>query len=110
MGRLLTKITAIIVSVALMLGMVQTVGWFAIGDVTDVLAATTAITSMDYYSSKDGPTITKSGVGEVSYGFVMPKFNGKEVTNFLFQVWKATCRYILSRNRAQTENGKRLKT
>lgn len=77
MGRLLTKITAIIVSVALMLGMVQTVGWFAIGDVTDVLAATTAITSMDYYSSKDGPTITKSGVGEVSYGFVMPKFNGK---------------------------------
>ena len=32
---------------------------------------------MDYYSTNDGPTITHSGVGTVSYGFVMPKFNGK---------------------------------
>lgn len=34
------------------------------------------IHSMDYFSANDGPVITKSGVGEASYGFVMPVFNG----------------------------------
>lgn len=40
-------------------------------------AVTTAITSMDYYDAANGATQTKSGVEAVSYGFVMPKFNGK---------------------------------
>lgn len=43
-------------------------------------AGTTTITSMDYFSASDGPVITKSGVGQASYGFVMPKFNGGSAT------------------------------
>ncbi len=41
-----------------------------------VYAAETVITSMAYYSPNDGPVITNSGVGQASYGFVMPIFNG----------------------------------
>lgn len=33
------------------------------------------VTSMDYYSEKDGPILSQSGVGQASYGFVMPIFN-----------------------------------
>jgi beta-glucanase (GH16 family) len=36
----------------------------------------TTVTSMAYFSAADGPVITKSGVGQASYGFVMPIFNG----------------------------------
>ncbi|MEC0331762.1 glycoside hydrolase family 16 protein [Paenibacillus macerans] len=43
-------------------------------------AGTATITSMDYFSASDGPVITKSGVGQASYGFVMPKFNGGSAT------------------------------
>jgi beta-glucanase (GH16 family) len=43
-------------------------------------AAETVITSMSYYSSSDGPVITKSGVGQASFGFVMPLFNGGTAT------------------------------
>ena len=32
------------------------------------------------FFSADGPVITKSGVGEASYGFVMPLFNGGSAT------------------------------
>ncbi|WP_150272787.1 family 16 glycosylhydrolase [Paenibacillus tepidiphilus] len=39
-------------------------------------AAGTTVTSMAYFSAADGPVITKSGVGQASYGFVMPVFNG----------------------------------
>ncbi|MBY0203208.1 glycoside hydrolase family 16 protein [Paenibacillus cucumis Kampfer et al. 2016] len=39
-------------------------------------AAGKTITSMEYFSSADGPVISKSGVGKASFGFVMPKFNG----------------------------------
>lgn len=39
-------------------------------------AAENVITSMAYYSPNDGPVLSKSGVGEQSYGFVMPIFNG----------------------------------
>lgn len=45
-----------------------------------VQAAAATITSMDYYSPADGPVITKSGVGQASYGFVMPVFNGGSTT------------------------------
>lgn len=41
-----------------------------------VQAASTTVTSMSYFSAADGPVITKSGVGQASYGFVMPVFNG----------------------------------
>lgn len=50
-----------------------------LGKSTQVQAATT-ITSMSYYSAADGPVITKSGVGQASYGFVMPIFNGGGAT------------------------------
>ncbi|GIO35525.1 hypothetical protein J41TS12_03860 [Paenibacillus antibioticophila] len=38
------------------------------------------ITSMAYFSAADGPVISKSGVGQASYGFVMPIFNGGAAT------------------------------
>lgn len=40
----------------------------------------TTITSMTYFSAADGPVISKSGVGQASYGFVMPIFNGGAAT------------------------------
>ncbi|GLX69802.1 family 16 glycosylhydrolase [Paenibacillus glycanilyticus] len=43
-------------------------------------AAGTSVTSMTYFSSNDGPVISKSGVGSASYGFVMPVFNGGAAT------------------------------
>ncbi|QKS48610.1 family 16 glycosylhydrolase (plasmid) [Paenibacillus cellulosilyticus] len=43
-------------------------------------AAGTTVTSMAYYSANDGPVISKSGVGQASYGFVMPVFNGGAAT------------------------------
>jgi beta-glucanase (GH16 family) len=42
--------------------------------------AATGITSMSYFSAVDGPVISKSGVGQASYGFVMPIFNGGAAT------------------------------
>ncbi|WP_313134476.1 family 16 glycosylhydrolase [Anaerocolumna sp.] len=42
--------------------------------------AATGITSMSYFSATDGPVISKSGVGQASYGFVMPIFNGGAAT------------------------------
>jgi len=46
------------------------------GPASRVQAAGTTITSMAYFSAADGPVISKSGVGQASYGFVMPIFNG----------------------------------
>jgi len=43
-------------------------------------AAGTTVTSMTYFSAADGPVISKSGVGQASYGFVMPIFNGGSAT------------------------------
>jgi len=45
-----------------------------------VEAADFTVTSMDYFSAADGPVISKSGVGQASYGFVMPIFNGGAAT------------------------------
>lgn len=42
--------------------------------------AGTTISSMAYFSAADGPVIAKSGVGQASYGFVMPIFNGGAAT------------------------------
>ncbi|SDX45184.1 glycoside hydrolase family 16 protein [Paenibacillus sp. PDC88] len=56
---------------------------FSLLPATNVHAAEEAapsITSMTYFSAADGPVITNSGVGQASYGFVMPVFNGGAVT------------------------------
>lgn len=45
-----------------------------------VQAAATTVSSMAYFSAADGPVISKSGVGQASYGFVMPIFNGGGAT------------------------------
>lgn len=42
--------------------------------------AGTTVSSMSYFSPADGPVISKSGVGQASYGFVMPIFNGGSAT------------------------------
>ncbi len=39
-------------------------------------APAAAITSMAYFSPNDGPVLNVSGVGEASFGFVAPVFNG----------------------------------
>jgi len=51
-----------------------------LGSSTPVQAAEKTITSMSYFSAADGPVISKSGVGQASYGFVMPIFNGGGAT------------------------------
>lgn len=71
------RFMSVVLAIALVLTTIGTTGLFIAKDVTDVSAAATVVTSMDYFSANDGPTITHSGVGTVSYGFVMPKFNGK---------------------------------
>jgi len=45
-----------------------------------IQAAGTTVSSMAYFSAADGPVISKSGVGQASYGFVMPIFNGGSAT------------------------------
>lgn len=45
-----------------------------------VQANASTVTSMAYFSPNDGPVISKSGVGQASYGFVMPIFNGGAAT------------------------------
>lgn len=72
-----SKITAIIVAVAVMLSTMGMDGWFSIRSTTEVAAATTAITSMEVYDSANGPIVKRESVGVASFGFVMPKFNGK---------------------------------
>lgn len=60
---------AFLLAVVMVLSMIMVPG-------SNVQAAGTTIQSMSYYSAADGPVITGSGVGEASYGFVMPIFNG----------------------------------
>ena len=72
------RFMSVVLAIALVLTTIGTTGLFIAKDVTDVSAAATVVTSMDYFSANDGPTIKRSGVGTVSYGFVMPKFNGKD--------------------------------
>lgn len=48
--------------------------------VQTVEAAGSTVTSMTYFSAENGPVISKSGVGQASYGFVMPIFNGGAAT------------------------------
>ncbi|MCM3702307.1 glycoside hydrolase family 16 protein [Paenibacillus macerans] len=69
-----------VLSLFLAIVMVASVSLLSTAQVQAAEAAGTTITSMDYFSAADGPVITKSGVGQASYGFVMPKFNGGSAT------------------------------
>lgn len=67
--------SAILLAIAVVLGILLLPGE---GGMQTVYAADSTIHSMEYYSANDGPVLTSSGVGEASYGFVMPIFNGGE--------------------------------
>ncbi|MGZ7445475.1 glycoside hydrolase family 16 protein [Paenibacillus sp. TH7-28] len=69
-----------VLSLFLAIVMVASVSLLSTAQVQAAEGAGTTITSMDYFSAADGPVITKSGVGQASYGFVMPKFNGGSAT------------------------------
>lgn len=66
-----------IFQLALVVIMLASVGVFP---TSKVQAEGTTVTSMSYFSANDGPVISKSGVGQASYGFVMPVFNGGAAT------------------------------
>ena len=68
-----------VLSLFLAVMMLSGIGFLPASKVQATDAGTT-ITSMSYFSGADGPVITKSGVGEASYGFVMPLFNGGSAT------------------------------
>lgn len=68
----------VLLSAAMVLGGVATP--FAGGQTVLIAEAATTINSMSYFSSNDGPVLNGSGVGEASYGFVMPVFNGGSAT------------------------------
>lgn len=74
------KIIALLLIAVMTLGSGNPEGLFVVNTQTsDVQAAeTTKITSMEYYDSNNGQTQSKSGVTDASFGFVMPKFNGKQ--------------------------------
>ncbi|MEK3783555.1 family 16 glycosylhydrolase [Paenibacillus sp. FSL R5-0810] len=60
--------------------LLASIGLWPTSKVQAAKEAGTTITSMSYFSAADGPVITKSGVGQASYGFVMPIFNGGAAT------------------------------
>lgn len=72
-----TGITKRVLSLVLAIIMIASVG---LSPTPKVQAAGTTVTSMAYFSAADGPVISKSGVGQASYGFVMPVFNGGSAT------------------------------
>lgn len=69
-----------VLSLFLAVMMLAGIGLLPASKVQAADAAGTTITSMSYFSAADGPVITKSGVGQASYGFVMPIFNGGSAT------------------------------
>ncbi|GAB6930937.1 hypothetical protein JCM10914A_49200 [Paenibacillus sp. JCM 10914] len=64
----------------LAIGMLASISLWQPAEVDGAEAAATTVTSMSYFSAADGPVISKSGVGQASYGFVMPIFNGGSAT------------------------------
>lgn len=68
------RVISMVLTVALV---ITTIGVVSVSNSSKVSAAT-LVTSMEYYDNVNGPTIKKSGTGAVSFGFVLPKFNGKE--------------------------------
>ena len=77
--RILKKSLGILLAAALAVGGVGLPN-FPGSTIQTAYAASVTINSMDYYSPSDGPVLTASGVGEASFGFVMPIFNGGNAT------------------------------
>lgn len=74
--RFVKKIVAFLLVITLLFGSESFLG--VVSNETDAYAATTLITSMEYFNMEnDGPTQTKQGTTDASFGFVMPQFNGK---------------------------------
>lgn len=67
-------------SLCVVLAMLGSIGLVPTPTVQAIQNSATTVTSMDYFSAADGPVISKSGVGQASYGFVMPIFNGGAAT------------------------------
>ncbi|WP_238649581.1 family 16 glycosylhydrolase [Paenibacillus piscarius] len=63
-------------SLFLVLLLLSGIGQLPASGIQKAEAAGTTVSSMAYFSAADGPVISKSGVGQASYGFVMPVFNG----------------------------------
>ncbi len=55
-------------------------GHYSLAKDSVVMAAAQSIQSMSYYSTNDGPILTASSTGAASYGFVMPVFNGGDLS------------------------------
>lgn len=66
------KIVIVVTVIAMFVSLISGTFWYL---PTTIKADNTAITKMAYYSVNDGPILSKSGVKEASYGFVMPVFN-----------------------------------
>lgn len=65
-----------VLSLFLVLLLLPCIGQLPASGIQRAEAAGTTVSSMAYFSAADGPVISKSGVGQASYGFVMPVFNG----------------------------------
>ncbi|MBW4083680.1 family 16 glycosylhydrolase [Paenibacillus sp. S150] len=69
-----------VLSLFLAIVMLAGVGLLPASRIQTAEAAGVTVSSMAYFSAADGPVISKSGVGQASYGFVMPIFNGGSAT------------------------------
>lgn len=69
-----------VLSVFLVMVMLAGTGLLPASRIQKADAAGVTVSSMTYFSAADGPVISKSGVGQASYGFVMPVFNGGSAT------------------------------
>ncbi|WP_340022908.1 family 16 glycosylhydrolase [Paenibacillus sp. FSL K6-1096] len=65
-----------VLSLLLVLLLLSGIGQLPASGIPKAEAAGVTVSSMAYFSAADGPVISKSGVGQASYGFVMPVFNG----------------------------------
>lgn len=59
MKRLLSKMTAVIVAIAVALSTMGFTGWLSMSSATNVSAASTTITSMECYDSANGPVVKR---------------------------------------------------
>lgn len=70
------KVLCLFLSLVMLAG----IGLWPASRIQTAAAAGVTVSSMTYFSAADGPVISKSGVGQASYGFVMPVFNGGSAT------------------------------
>ena len=73
--KLWKKVVALALAGVMFFGDGAVTGSLGLGAET-VYAAET-ISKMEYFDASNGPELTLEGVGSVTFGFVMPKFNGK---------------------------------